>query len=109
MSEKKTLTLNEFLNSHETFQLALIEGVHRYFYDNYFDVYTGKMFDADEAKYYFDLLQSMYCQRPGWRYELKKKLERYHGWEPTTAIYIEGKPKRDFQININIEPHDTNR
>ena len=49
MSEEKILTERFYLHlqKHETLQLAIVEAVHRFFYDNCFDTKTGKMLDSD--------------------------------------------------------------
>lgn len=94
--------LDKFMQGHELLQLAKIEAVHRYLFDHCFHEYTGKLLDTPEAKYIFDLYQTLHCEVPDWRYRLKKKLERYHGWEKTNALHKDSKPNMSININIHI-------
>jgi len=76
--------VSKFMLEHETFQLAFVELVHRYYYD--------KLLNTEEAKHIHNLHQHLTTSRPNWRYRIKKKLERYHGWEDTNALNIGAKP-----------------
>lgn len=95
--------LNTFLQKHETLQLALVEAVHRYYYDKCFTDGEGSRFrDDDEAKLISVLHQNLHCARPGWRHDIKRKLERYHGQEKTKALVIDAKPKYQLSISVSV-------
>jgi len=101
MEKDVSNNFSEFLKTHETFQLALIEAVHRYYYDKCFTSgKEGRFKDNDESKIISALHQTLHCANPNWRYRLKKKLERYDAWEDTTALIIDSKPKKFFSIDI---------
>lgn len=96
----KRLSFEDFLEQHETFQAAIIEAVHRYFYDHCFNPYTDKLANDKEAELFFDIHQTMHNLMPDWRLRLKKNTERYLAWEKTNALNIGGRPKRDLIIKL---------
>ena len=105
MSEEKILTERFYLHlqKHETLQLAIVEAVQRFFYDNCFDTKTGKMLDSDEARAISNLYQTLSCARPSWRHSLKKRMERYDGNAPTTALVKDAKPKEIARLQIDFK------
>lgn len=94
--------LDKFLQGHELLQLAKIEAVHRYLFDNCFHEVTGKLLNTPEAKFIFNLYQTLHNENPDWRFKLKKKMERYHGWEKTNALHVDSKPEESHRVNLHI-------
>lgn len=91
--------LNKFIEKHETFQLAFIELVHRYYHEECFTGGENSRFKGDEESVYIsNLRQTLSCQVPDWRYRLKKNLERYDGREKTNALHVGCKPQDVTQI-----------
>lgn len=88
------LTFDEFLKTHEFYQLALVEAAHRFYYDHCFDKKSGKFSGTEIALKAANNLTQLGCLNPSWRYLLKKKLERYDGPSPTTALDIDSMPKK---------------
>ena len=103
MSNEILQGLNDYLSADETFQCALTEAVHRYYHDKCFTNGEGsRPKNTEEYTYISNLHQTLSCLHPNWRFKLKKRLERYHGWEDTTAIIRDAKPKEIINTQVRL-------
>lgn len=95
--------LYDHLQTHEFLKLAKIEAVHRFYYDHCFDPYTLRPYNTNEFDIISNLHQTLHCENPDWRYNLKRKLIRYDAWEPTNALIIDAKSKNLFILDAKYE------
>lgn len=96
--------ITEYILNSELVQCAIIEAVHRFYFDECFTKGDGARPKNDElTKEVNILLQNLHCQRPDWRYRLKKIPERYTVWEPTNALHISCKPKHIINPSLKLE------
>lgn len=88
-------TFEDFKNylwRNEMVRLAITEATHRFYYDQCFNPYFLRPFETNDVKRISKLHSILSTRYAGWRYKMKKKLERYHGWEDTTALNIDCNP-----------------
>lgn len=95
--------LETYIENSELVQLAILEAVHRFVYDECFDSKNEykqpRPKDDEESKKANEIHKALWCKHPDWRARIKKYIERYQ-IEPNLALVksleITNKPKKDF-------------
>jgi hypothetical protein len=99
----KNITLEEFLEKHELFQAALVEAVHRYYFDNCFSNKDGKLLCDENSRKIGNLYKTLSHKTPSWRYILKQKIKRYTGdYRPVTILHSDLESPVDLEVKINF-------
>lgn len=84
--------LINFLKNDEIVNAAVTEAVHRFYNDHCFSPYTERPWNTPDVKAISKIHTILSCKNAGWRFIIKKRFERYHGWEATNALHISCKP-----------------
>jgi hypothetical protein len=93
--------LLDFIKESPTVQAAIVEAVHRFYYDRV-NSHTKQDAKDLEETYASDVLSTLWNLHPNWRYVLQKTANRYNS-ENTKAVSILGKPKNIKGIKVEIE------
>lgn len=84
--------LIEYIRNSDIVNAAVTEAVHRFYNDHCFSPYTERPYETPDVKAISKIHDILSCKNAGWRLVIKKRFERYHGWEPTNALHITCKP-----------------
>ncbi|SRR5712692_2208989 len=85
--------LEQYIQESEIVKCAVTAAVHRFYYDRCFNPYTERPFDTPETKVINRIHNYLSCKYAGWRFKIRKHLERYSGGtEDTNALHTSCKP-----------------
>lgn len=84
--------LIDYIRDNEIVNAAITEAVHRFYYDHCFSPYTERPYNTPDVKAISKIHDILSAKNAGWRFTIKKRFERYHGWEPTNALHICNNP-----------------
>lgn len=104
--------LEEYLESSEFIQLAILAAIHRYFYDECFDDknkwHQPRLKDDHETKRVNQIYHSLWCKYPDWRVRIKKHISRYLVNDAfVKSLEITNKPEIDFSQLLLIHFKET--
>lgn len=99
MPKNEIPTLEEFLTEDPVCRLFITEAVHRYVFKYCFGD-DGRLKSDPATKELWDVMQSLHCHNPDWRYKIRQHMERYSANESTNALDISGKPKKDGYFTL---------
>lgn len=97
----KNNTLIEHIKQSTTVQAAIIEAVHRFYYDRICSDKKQDKIDLEETCA-SDVLSTLWCLQPNWRYVLEKAAKRYDAAD-TNKVMLFSKPKNIKGVKVEIE------
>lgn len=95
MSSVKAPTLDdlvEYIKNSDIVNAAVTEAVHRFYNDHCFSPYSERPWQTPDVKAISKIHDILSCKNAGWRFIIKKRFDRYHGWEPTKALDLSCNP-----------------
>jgi hypothetical protein len=108
--KKEKITLEEHIAKSELVQIAILEAVHRYYFDECF--VDGRFDGSEESQRVSQILTNLWCLIPDWRLRLFNATKRYSiptlPNSNTKLLGVFNKPKKIFDTNIDIKFNEKN-
>lgn len=100
------ITINDIIKSSPLVQAAVVEAIHRYYYDHVLD----NKWDPEEREYVSNLLSNQWCLLPDWRRILHEKTTRYYKSDIITSLPVWSRPPKilNLSIEVKISTHESN-